>query len=222
MVSLIRGRPPPCPVEHPLISVRSGRSFDQGLHTISILDEGPVTDMPEDHAGHAHDGNGAHAGHDHPHPHAESAPVLHLASGGRLLTPADVRNKVFATVRVREGYDMAQVDDFLDQVEATLDRALRENAELKARPERCPEGEGAPQIIALAQEAAERALAMAREQARGVVAEARERADAAQCEALAYGGRIREGLQDQIRQLRTLLTELEKKTAYVTDPGRSS
>lgn len=177
--------------------------------------------MPEEHAGHAHDGHGAHAGHDHPHPHGGTAPVLHLPAGGRPLTPADVRNKVFATVRVREGYDMAQVDDFLDQVEATLDRVLRENAELKTRPAQPPAVESAPQIIALAQEAAERAVTMAKEQARDIVAEARDRAKTAQREALTYGDRIREGLQDQIRQLRALLIELEKKTVRVTDLGPS-
>jgi DivIVA domain-containing protein len=173
--------------------------------------------MPEEHAGHAHDGHGA--GHDHPHPHAETAAILHLPADGRLLTPAEVRNKVFATVRVREGYDMAQVDDFLDQVEATLDRVLRENAELKTRPARSAAGESAPQIIALAQEAAERAVTMAKEQGREIIADARDRAEAAQREALTYGGRIREGLQDQTRQLRALLIELEKRTAHITDLG---
>jgi DivIVA domain-containing protein len=175
--------------------------------------------MPEEHAGHAHDGHGAHAGHDHPHPHAETASVLHLHADGRLVTPAEVRNKFFATVRVREGYDMAQVDDFLDQVETTLERTLRENAELRTRPAWPAAGESAPQIIALAQEAAERAVTMAKEQGREIVADARDRAEAAQREALTYGGRIREGLQDQIRQLRALLSELEKRTAHVTDLG---
>ena len=175
--------------------------------------------MPDEHAGPAHDGHGAHAGHDHPHPHAETTSVLHLHADGRLVTPAEVRTKVFATVRVREGYDMAQVDGFLDQVEATLERILRENAELRTRPARSATGESAPQIIALAQEAAERAVTMAKEQGREIVADARDRAEAARREALTYGGRIREGLQDQIRQLRGLLIELEKTTAHITDLG---
>ncbi|WP_329246293.1 DivIVA domain-containing protein [Actinoallomurus sp. NBC_01490] len=174
--------------------------------------------MPEQHAGHAHDGRGSHE-HDHPHPHAETAPVLHLPTDGRLLTPADVRNKVFATVRVREGYDMAQVDGFLDQVEATLELILRENTELKRRPARSPADGSAPQIIALAQEAADRAVAMAKEQAGDIIADARDRAEATRREALTYGGRIREGLQDQIHRLRALLTELEKRTAHAADLG---
>jgi DnaK suppressor protein len=38
------------------------------------------------------------------------------------LTPDDVRAKRFACTRLREGYDMAEVDDFLDEVEAELSR----------------------------------------------------------------------------------------------------
>ena len=38
------------------------------------------------------------------------------------LTPDDVRAKRFACTRLREGYDMAEVDDFLDEVEAELAR----------------------------------------------------------------------------------------------------
>ncbi len=43
------------------------------------------------------------------------------------LTPEDVQNKEFTTVRLREGYDMQEVDEFLDEVEAELARLLREN-----------------------------------------------------------------------------------------------
>ena len=32
------------------------------------------------------------------------------------LTPQDVKNKEFLTVRLREGYDMQEVDQFLDQI----------------------------------------------------------------------------------------------------------
>ncbi|MDF7664639.1 DivIVA domain-containing protein [Bifidobacterium sp. ESL0745] len=37
-----------------------------------------------------------------------------------LLTAQQVRNHSFTTVRFKEGYDVEQVDEFLDQVEATL------------------------------------------------------------------------------------------------------
>src|SRR5687768_10461870 len=49
------------------------------------------------------------------------------------LTPEDVRNKQFTTVRLREGYDEDEVDAFLDEVEAELTRLLRENADLRAK-----------------------------------------------------------------------------------------
>jgi DivIVA domain-containing protein len=49
------------------------------------------------------------------------------------LTPADVRNKQFSTTRLRPGYDEEEVDAFLDEVEAELDRLLQENDELRAK-----------------------------------------------------------------------------------------
>lgn len=47
------------------------------------------------------------------------------------LTPQDVQDKQFATVRLKEGYDMQEVDDFLDEVQAELERIQRENDELR-------------------------------------------------------------------------------------------
>src|SRR4051794_18316918 len=65
------------------------------------------------------------------------------------LTPEDVSNKRFTPVRLREGYDMGEVDQFLDEVEAELARLTRENDELRSKlsaaqggapvPERAPE-----------------------------------------------------------------------------------
>ncbi|MBC7632633.1 DivIVA domain-containing protein [Aeromicrobium sp.] len=49
------------------------------------------------------------------------------------LTPEDVRNKRFTPVRLREGYDMGEVDQFLDEVEAELERLTVENEELRAK-----------------------------------------------------------------------------------------
>ena len=48
------------------------------------------------------------------------------------LTPEDVRNKQFATAK-RKGYEMDEVDSFLDQVELELGNLARQNAELKGR-----------------------------------------------------------------------------------------
>lgn len=49
------------------------------------------------------------------------------------LTPEDVRNKRFTPVRLREGYDMGEVDQFLDEVEAELERLTLENDELRSK-----------------------------------------------------------------------------------------
>src|SRR3954451_2693399 len=47
------------------------------------------------------------------------------------LTPEDVSNKRFTPVRLREGYDMGEVDQFLDEVEAELERLNKENDDLR-------------------------------------------------------------------------------------------
>jgi DivIVA domain-containing protein len=49
------------------------------------------------------------------------------------LTPEDVSNKRFTPVRLREGYDMGEVDQFLDEVEAELARLNKENEDLRAQ-----------------------------------------------------------------------------------------
>src|SRR6187549_3942151 len=49
------------------------------------------------------------------------------------LTPEDVRSKRFTPVRLREGYDMGEVDQFLDEVEAELERLNKENDDLRTK-----------------------------------------------------------------------------------------
>lgn len=49
------------------------------------------------------------------------------------LTPQDVSNKRFTPVRLREGYDMGEVDQFLDEVESELKRLTEENDDLRAK-----------------------------------------------------------------------------------------
>ena len=62
--------------------------------------------------------------------------------------PADVRNKQFATTRLRPGYDEEEVDAFLDEVETELERLLQENQELRAKLAECLRG-GTPAAPAL-------------------------------------------------------------------------
>src|SRR6476469_5781926 len=67
------------------------------------------------------------------------------------LTPEDVSNKRFTPVRLREGYDMGEVDQFLDEVEAELDRLNKENDDLRQKLAAAQRGGGeastpAPQV----------------------------------------------------------------------------
>ena len=60
------------------------------------------------------------------------------------LTPEDVSNKRFTPVRLREGYDMGEVDQFLDEVEAELARLTKENDDLRGSCPRRRPGAGSP------------------------------------------------------------------------------
>src|SRR5579875_1634465 len=116
------------------------------------------------------------------------------------LTPEDVRNKRFSTVRFKEGYDEEEVDAFLDEVEGELHRLLSENTQLRsgapapqppAEPEPEPEPEPAAQrppqqspaqVAGLAageepSEAALRTLLLAQRTADEAIAQARSEAD---------------------------------------------
>ncbi|MCW2833485.1 MAG: Cell division protein DivIVA [Nocardioides sp.] len=60
------------------------------------------------------------------------------------LTPEDVSNKRFTPVRLREGYDMGEVDQFLDEVEAELARLTKENEDLRSKLSAAQSGASAP------------------------------------------------------------------------------
>lgn len=60
------------------------------------------------------------------------------------LTPEDVSNKRFTPVRLREGYDMGEVDQFLDEVEAELERLNKENDDLRTKLSAAQRGGGEP------------------------------------------------------------------------------
>ncbi|CAN5145628.1 DivIVA domain-containing protein [soil metagenome] len=66
------------------------------------------------------------------------------------LTPEDVRNKRFTPVRLREGYDMGEVDQFLDEIEAELERLTVENQELRAKVSAASTGEPTSAIPTIA------------------------------------------------------------------------
>ncbi|MEO5663355.1 MAG: DivIVA domain-containing protein [Nocardioides sp.] len=60
------------------------------------------------------------------------------------LTPEDVSNKRFTPVRLREGYDMGEVDQFLDEVEAELARLTKENEDLRSKLSAAQSGSSTP------------------------------------------------------------------------------
>jgi len=60
------------------------------------------------------------------------------------LTPEDVSNKRFTPVRLREGYDMGEVDQFLDEVEAELARLTKENDDLRSKLSSAQSGSPVP------------------------------------------------------------------------------
>ncbi len=60
------------------------------------------------------------------------------------LMPEDVSNKRFTPVRLREGYDMGEVDQFLDEVEAELARLTKENDDLRSKLSAAQSGAPAP------------------------------------------------------------------------------
>src|SRR5262245_47938806 len=114
------------------------------------------------------------------------------------LTPEDVQNKRFSTVRFKEGYDEEEVDAFLDEVEAELRRLLTENSGLlpapapraaaaaapppaapaapapaaPAPPAEAP-NEAALRTLLLAQRTADEAIAQAKQEAEHLVASAK-------------------------------------------------
>jgi DivIVA domain-containing protein len=55
-----------------------------------------------------------------------------------------VRNKQFSTTRLRPGYDEEEVDAFLDEVEAELDRLIQDNEELRSKLAEVLRGGGKP------------------------------------------------------------------------------
>ena len=75
------------------------------------------------------------------------------------LTPEDVSKKRFTPVRLREGYDMGEVDAFLDEVEAELERLLKENDDLRSK---LSATDGGTSAIAMPGKAPEKAAEKAR------------------------------------------------------------
>lgn len=129
------------------------------------------------------------------------------------LTPNDIANKEFS--KGFRGYDMGEVDGFLDEVEAELVRLLRDNNDLRLRGQQGGDAEPAaaggaftppPTAAAVpvvdAQQAALRTLTMAQRTAELAVSEARAEAEQLLREA-------REEAAESVARRDTVLTELD-------------
>jgi DivIVA domain-containing protein len=124
------------------------------------------------------------------------------------LLPEDVRKKTFTPVRLREGYDMGEVDQFLDEVEVELTRLHQENEDLRTKATSSPgataatrdgSADGAkaapaaqPEVrtIPEAANAAARLLEIAGQNAEQLVSEAHESADKIVSEATVRAERL--------------------------------
>ncbi|MEV7004901.1 DivIVA domain-containing protein [Streptosporangium sp. NPDC051022] len=153
---------------------------------------------------------------DHEHPPAPTAggmsgmhAAANLGGKNRLLTPHDIRNKVFPTVRLREGYDLAEVDTFLGEVEATLSRVFWENEQLNvqltaishtSRQASPSTGDSAARIVARAQQSADETIMRAEQEAVMIVAEARTLAETIEREALDRATALEQETQERHRQ----------------------
>src|SRR4051794_8326505 len=149
------------------------------------------------------------------------------------LTPEDVQNKRFSTVRFKEGYDEEEVDAFLDEVEAELRRLLGENSDLRSHPAAAAPAaapvaaapaapvqpaapaeepsEAALRTLLLAQRTADEAIAQAKQEAEQIVASAKVRAASIESEAQTQHAQAMGGLQ---RQRSTLEAQIEELRAF--------
>jgi DivIVA domain-containing protein len=76
---------------------------------------------------------------------------------GRKVTPEEVQSKEFGSARLRVGYVMHEVDEFLDQVTDTLTALLAENERLRAERSDAGLSSPAPQRAAAPADATDRA-----------------------------------------------------------------
>ncbi|MFI6738659.1 DivIVA domain-containing protein [Nonomuraea sp. NPDC050451] len=130
-----------------------------------------------------------------------------------LLTPTAVHHQVFTVVRLRAGYDLAEVDAFLSTVETTISLLWQDNAHLR---ERLAAATPAPaDTLAAAEEGAREIVENARQEAWQILTEARADAErvrldaAAAAEALTRTARLayQEAIEEQLDQFDTVLAE---------------
>ncbi|MFF5973753.1 DivIVA domain-containing protein [Streptomyces sp. NPDC012769] len=141
-----------------------------------------------------------------------------------MITPAEIKEKQFATTRIKEGYDQSEVDDFLDRVEVDYRqlseqhaRQVQEIAQLRRALDAAraassdavttvlpvPAATGAERILVAAQRTADQVEAEANMEAGKIRAVAR--AEAENIKAVAEGER--QAILNQLETERTALVE---------------
>ncbi|WP_433511554.1 DivIVA domain-containing protein [Nonomuraea sp. CA-143628] len=169
-----------------------------------------------------------HEDHDHhphlPHSHAVAAdgtttsPVQAAGPGQlALLTAAAVHHQVFTVVRLRAGYDLAEVDAFLAGVETTLSLLWQDNTHLRERlaAAASQNSRSTADVLAEAEQTGQETIRAARQEARQILAAAHAEAEqlqrqaAADADALTQATRLAycEAIEAQVDQLGTVITD---------------
>ena len=135
------------------------------------------------------------------------------------LTPQDVRTKQFSTVKMRTGYDMDEVDAFLDEVESSIGSLLTDNDDLKARLAQEPVKPAAP-VSASAADAKMSEATRKLEQATALAAEADRKMKDAEAVKQAADAKMTEA-EAKIKEAETKLVEA-RRTATATQAAPAS
>jgi len=132
-----------------------------------------------------------------------------------LLTAEDILNKAFETVKFREGYDIDQVDDFLDEVVKTVTALQTENEDLRSRL-----AAAESRVSELSREGAQSAEGTSAQAVinEGETEELRSKLAAA-TQQIAQLSAVNSSLQAQARQLQAQVTQANQNVAQAAQPA---
>ncbi|WP_431898503.1 DivIVA domain-containing protein [Nonomuraea sp. bgisy101] len=148
-----------------------------------------------------------------------SAGRAHADTTAGLLTASAVHHQVFSVVRLREGYDLAEVDAFLTRVETSLAQLWNDNTHLREQLAAWLAAEPAPSPNgAAARRDAEELITSAQQQAHEILQEARARAQTLHDEAQQAARALREQAHAPYRHL--VEYHLGQLAGLATDHGQ--
>ncbi|MGW4959081.1 DivIVA domain-containing protein [Nonomuraea sp. NPDC004186] len=172
------------------------------------------------HAEHDEHDHGPHLPHGHAAPDGATSPSLQAVMSGQfaVLTAAAVHHQVFTVVRLRGGYDLAEVDAFLSRVETTLSLLWGDNAQLRERlaanAVAPPDASAGAEVLAAAHRSAEKTITAAQREARQIIAAAHAEAEQRQREAAAAADTLTQAARQAIDE------HIDRLTLAVTDQSR--